>query len=193
MPAKEIKTYYPKTQQDWRKWLEKNHLRHDAVWVKLYKKGSNKPTINWREAVDEALCFGWIDSIKKTLDEQCSIQFFSKRKPNGTWSKINKEKIEQLIADGKMTSTGMAYIDAAKQNGSWSLLDEVEELIIPKDLEKAFKLNKGSKKYFQALNKSTQKNMLKWIVMARQVETRERRILEIAELAAVGERPKLFM
>jgi uncharacterized protein YdeI (YjbR/CyaY-like superfamily) len=193
MPAKEIKTYYPKTQQDWRKWLEKNHLRHDSVWVKLYKKGSNKPTINWREAVDEALCFGWIDSIKKTLDDQCSIQFFSKRKPNGTWSKINKEKIEQLIADGKMTSTGMAYIDAAKKNGSWSLLDEVEALIIPKDLEKAFKLNKGSKKYFQALNKSTQKNMLKWIALARQPQTRERRILEIAESAANGERPKLFV
>jgi uncharacterized protein YdeI (YjbR/CyaY-like superfamily) len=192
MSIKEAKTYYPKSQADWRKWLEKNHIRQDAVWVKLYKKGSNKPTINWREAVDEALCFGWIDSIKKTLDDQCSIQFFSKRKPNGTWSKINKEKIEHLIAAGKMTSTGMAYIEAAKQNGSWTLLDEVEELIIPQDLEKAFKQNKGSKKYFQALNKSTQKNMLKWIALARQPETRQKRILEIAESAAVEERPKLF-
>lgn len=192
MPTKEIKTYYPKSQAHWRKWLEKNHVREDGVWMMIYKKDSNKPTITWGEAVEEALCFGWIDSIKKTLDDQCAVQFFSKRKPKGTWSKINKAKVEKLIAAEKMTDAGMACIEIAKQNGSWNLLDDVEELIIPKDLETAFRKNKGSRKYFQALSRSTQKAMLQWIALAKQPETRQRRISEIAESAGLQERPKQF-
>ena len=193
MPIQEVETYYPKTRQHWRKWLEKNHARKDAVWVLQYRKEANKPTINWREAVDEALCFGWIDSIKKRLDDECTVQFFSKRKAKSTWSKINKEKVMDLIAAGKMTSAGMACIETAKQNGSWNLLDEVEDLTIPKDLEKAFRANKGAKKYFQACSKSRQKMMLQWVALAKQPETRARRIAEIAELAAAGKRPKQFM
>jgi len=89
--------------------------------------------------VDEALCFGWIDSIKKRLDEGRSIQFFSKRKPKGTWSKINKQKVQKFINNGQMTQAGLDCIATAKQNGSWTILDSVEALIIPKYLEKALK------------------------------------------------------
>lgn len=188
----DIEQFYPKSQTEWRQWLQENHVSKSSVWLIFYKKKSEQPTISWSEAVDEALCFGWIDSVKKKLDDERSIQFFSKRKPNGTWSKINKAKVEQLIASGKMMEAGHNIIVIAKQNGSWSILDEVEELIIPKDLEKEFKKKPGSKDYFLSLSKSVKKMMLQWIVLAKQEETRQKRINEIAELASQKLKPKQF-
>lgn len=184
--------FYPASQSDWRKWLEKNHQSKQSVWLVFYAKSSEKPSITWSEAVDVALCFGWIDSKKIKIDETTSHQFFSKRKPNSTWSKINKEKVQQLIDNGHMTQAGFDIIDIAKQNGSWTILDEVEELKIPNDLEKAFKKHKGSKDYFQNLSKSVRKMMLQWLVLAKRPETRQKRIDEIAELAGQKKKPKQF-
>ena len=150
------------------------------------------PTLSWSDAVDEALCFGWIDSKKVSIDKEKSHQFFSKRKPVSTWSKINKAKIERLIADGKMTKAGLESIEIAKHNGSWSILDDVEELIIPIELEKEFKKHKGSKDYFLSLSKSMKKMLLQWIVLAKQPETKQRRIGEIAETAGQKQKPKQF-
>jgi len=185
-----LETFYPKNQEEWRKWLQSNHISKQSIWVIFYKKSSGKPTITWSEAVDEALCFGWIDSVKKKLDEERSIQFFSKRKPNSTWSKINKEKVKQLIANNKLMPAGLACIEIAKKNGSWTILDDVEELIIPADLEQEFKKKKGAKNYFQSLSKSTQKALLQWVVLAKQKETRNKRITEIVDCAAKGQKPK---
>lgn len=193
MPAKDAVTYYPENSNQWRNWLTKHHLQQEGVWVILYKKQANKPTISWSEAVDEALCFGWIDSIKKTLDDQRSIQFFSKRKPKSTWSKINKQKVQKLIEAGKMAPAGFESIKIAQQNGSWNLLDEVEALVIPDDLEQAFTRHKGSKEYFSALSKSLKKMMLQWIVLAKQPTTRQKRIDEIAAHAGQGQKPKQFL
>jgi uncharacterized protein YdeI (YjbR/CyaY-like superfamily) len=190
MSKQEIEHFYPKTKQHWRKWLEKNHIRKDAVWLIHYKKNADKPTIGWSDAVDEALCFGWIDSKGVTIDETSFKQYYCKRKPKSTWSKVNKEKLKQLIAANKMTDAGLACIEIAKQNGSWTILDEVEELIIPKDLSKAFRNNKGSEKYFLSLSKSKQKYLLQWIVLARQPQTRQKRIDEIALCASEGKMPK---
>ena len=145
-----------------------------------------------REAVDEALCFGWIDSVRKTLDNETFIQFFSKRKPNGTWSKVNKEKIRQLVEAGLMTQAGLESIETAKQNGSWTILDEVEELILPNDLEIEFNTQPGSKDFFLSLSKSVRKAMLQWLVLAKQPETRQKRIREIVELAALKQKPNRF-
>src|SRR5690606_36234564 len=136
------------------------------------------------EAVDVALCFGWIDSKKIKIDEETSHQFFSRRKPRSTWSKINKEKVQRLIENGLMTPAGYQSIDVAKQNGSWTLLDEVEELITPKDLEKAFSKQKGSKEHFLSLSKTARKMMLQSLVLAKRPETRQKRIAEITGLAA---------
>jgi uncharacterized protein YdeI (YjbR/CyaY-like superfamily) len=193
MPAKDAVTYYPENSNQWRKWLIKHHFQEDGVWVILYKKQANKPTISWSEAVDEALCFGWIDSIKKTLDAERSIQFFSKRKPKSTWSKINKQKVQKLIEAGKMAPAGFESIKVAQQNGSWNLLDEVEALVIPTDLEQAFAQHKGSKEYFSGLSKSLKKMMLQWIVLAKQPTTRQKRIDEIAAHAGQGQKPKQFL
>lgn len=183
---------YATTRKEWRKWLSENHDKKQGVWLIQYKKSTGKPSLAWSEAVDEALCFGWIDSIKKKRDEESTIQFFGKRKATSTWSKINKEKANQLIENGLMTPAGLTTIETAKRNGSWTILDEVEALKIPRDLITAFNLRKGSKSYFDRLSKSTRKAILQWLVLAKRPETRQKRIDEIAELAGQSRKPKQF-
>jgi uncharacterized protein YdeI (YjbR/CyaY-like superfamily) len=188
----EIETFCPASQTEWRKWLKKNHHSKQSVWLVCYKKESNKQTITWSGAVDEALCFGWIDSKRIPVNGEKFMQFFSKRKLNGTWSKVNKEKIKQLIDKGFMMKAGFDIIESSKQNGSWTILDEVEKLIIPKDLIKEFKSRKGSKDFFLSLSKSVRKAILQWIVLAKRPETRQKRIIEIAEIASQKLKPKQF-
>lgn len=190
MKKQETKIYYPPNQNAWRKWLEKNHQTEQAVWLHLYNKNSDKKSISWSEAVDVALCYGWIDSKKVKIDHESIHQFFSQRKPKSTWSKINKAKVETLIKQGLMKEAGYASIELSKQNGSWTLLDEVEELIIPVDLEAAFATKTHSKEFFLSLSKSVRKIILSWLVLAQTRETREKRITEIAERAAQQLKPK---
>lgn len=190
MQKKEIEIFYPTSPTAWRKWLEKNHVSKEAVWLVFYKKGSTKQSLTWSESVDVALCFGWIDSKKIKIDEMTSHQYFSKRKHNSTWSKINKEKVQQLIESGLMTEAGYKSIEIAKQNNSWTILDEVEELIIPKDLEAQFKNKPKAKRYFLSLSKSNKKAILQWVVLAKRPETRLKRITEIIELAEQKQKPR---
>ncbi|WP_246581610.1 YdeI/OmpD-associated family protein [Echinicola shivajiensis] len=187
-----MEEYYPANCADWQKWLEANHHSKQSVWIVFYNKNSGKDSISWSEAVETALCFGWIDSKKQTIDEFSYRQFYSKRKPNSTWSKINKDKVQMLIETGQMMPAGFESIEIAKQNGLWTILDEVEELIVPKDLEATFITQKGSKDYFLSLNKSMRKTILQWIVLAKIAETRQNRINQVAELAAKGQKPKQF-
>lgn len=184
--------FYPTSLRDWRQWLEANHQSKQSVWLVFYAKMSKKPSLTWSEAVDVALCFGWIDSKKIKIDDETSHQFFSRRKPNSTWSRINKVKVQQLIEQGLMTQAGLDSIETAKQNGSWTILDEVEELIIPNDLEEAFDKYGGSKDYFLSLSKSVKKMMLTYLVLAKRPDTRQKRIDEIAEHAGQKMKPKQF-
>jgi uncharacterized protein YdeI (YjbR/CyaY-like superfamily) len=190
MQTNETPTYCPASRQEWRLWLSENHDTGQSIWLIQHKKQSGKPTISWSESVDEALCFGWIDSIRKSVDDDTFMQFFCKRKPNSAWSKINKEKVERLMAEGLMAQAGMDCIETARKNGSWSVLDEVEELTIPEDLETAFKSQPGSMDYFSGLSKSVKKIMLQWVAFAKRPETRQNRINEIAERAALKLKPK---
>lgn len=192
MHKNEIETYCPTSPADWRKWLEKNHQSKQAIWLVYFKTSTNIPSVSWSEAVDEALCFGWIDSTKKTIDQERYMQYFSRRKPNSTWSRINKEKVAKLIQNNQMTAAGFKSIEIAKENGTWSLMDDVEKLIIPKDLKIALSKNKHSMEFFQRQSKSIKKGMLHWVVIAKRAETRKKRIAEIAQLAAKGMRPKQF-
>lgn len=185
-------TFHPADRNAWRQWLARDHEVKISVWVVFYKVKTGQRGLSWSEAVDEALCFGWIDSKALTLDEHRYMQFFSRRKPKSVWSRINKEKVDRLIADGLMAEAGLRCIEIAKENGSWTSLDAVEDLIIPPDLEKAFKKHKGSKIFFTGLSKSVRKAILQWIAMAKLPETRQRRINEVAELGARGEKPKQF-
>ncbi|WP_207535644.1 YdeI/OmpD-associated family protein [Desertivirga arenae] len=188
-----IETFCPADRQAWRRWLEENHRSKASVWIVQYRKHTNKPSISWSEAVDEALCFGWIDSIRKSIDQDSFIQFFCPRKPRSAWSKINKAKVETLIKSGLMTEAGYKAIETAKQNGSWSILDEVEELVIPEQLIQQFEIHQGSYEYFLGLSRSVKKMILQWIAMAKRPETREKRIKEVAELAGRNLKPKQFM
>ena len=189
---KEIETFCPKSRQEWREWLQKNHTQKQSVWLIYYKKKSGVPTVMYSEAVDEALCVGWIDSKAKPLDEEKFMQFFSKRKAKSVWSKVNKAKVERLIGEGLMTKAGFESIETAKQNGSWTILDEAEALLIPKDLDDEFQKRPKAKNYFLGLSRSDKRNILQWLVLAKREETRQKRIAEIVELADQNQKPKQF-
>ena len=188
----ELEEYCPHDKKDWRKWLEKNHAKKEAVWLIFYKKKTPKYNLSWSESVDEALCFGWIDSVKKTIDSEKYKQYFSKRKAKSNWSKINKDKVTTLIEQGLMKEEGYKSIEIAKENGSWTILDEVETLVIPDDLKEEFANFQGSMEFFDSLSKSVKKILLYWVVSAKRKETRQRRILEIAENASQSLKPKQF-
>lgn len=179
-----IKTFYAKDENAWRKWLEENHSKEVSVWLLIYKKQSDTPSIYYDEAVNQALCFGWIDSKANKKDEKSYYQFFAKRNPKSNWSKINKGKVEKLIAQGLMAVAGFAAIETAKQNGTWTALDEVDNSIIPGDLQKEFDKNQTAFKNFEAFPRSSKKGILEWILNAKKPETRQKRIAETVELAA---------
>lgn len=184
---------YINTKAEWRQWLNDFHQSRQSVWVICNTQKSGLPVVGWSELVDEALCFGWIDSTRKTIDEASFKQLFSRRKPNSTWSRINKEKVQRLINSKLMTEAGLECIRIAKENGSWIILDTVEDLIIPEDLQEAFKEYVGSEEYFLNLSKSMKKMMLQWIILAKRPETRQKRIVEIVESAVQGKKPKHFL
>ncbi|WP_285009300.1 YdeI/OmpD-associated family protein [Pedobacter faecalis] len=188
----QIEIFYPETVADWNEWLAANHQKKQSVWLVQHHKASGRPTVSWSEAVDVALCYGWIDSKKIKIDQYTTHQFFSRRKPKSTWSKINKDKVEQLVKEGLMSDAGYESIRIAKENGSWNVLDEVEALQVPADLQQAFDANPGAEAYYNSLSKSIKKMMLHWIVLAKRPETRLSRIQEIASHAAEGTKPKQF-
>ncbi|WP_312398607.1 YdeI/OmpD-associated family protein [Sphingobacterium sp.] len=190
--TKEVQSISIDTKEEWRRWLTLHHRTEQAVWIICNTKNSGLPAVAWSELVDEALCFGWIDSTRKTIKAGTFKQLFSKRKPRGTWSRVNKEKIERLTAMELMTEAGLEAVRLAKENGSWSVLDSVESLQIPADLENAFKSFPGSVVFFEGLSKSVKKMMLQWIALAKRPETRIKRILEVAEQAASQKKPKQF-
>ena len=189
---KETEVFCPKNKKQWRKWLEMNHMEKDAVWLVFYRKASSKYNLSWSESVDESLCFGWIDSTKRTIDSERYKQYFTKRKAKSNWSKINKEKIEALIDNGLMTEAGFKSIEIAKENGSWTILDKVENLEIPKDLKQGLANHKGAAEYFESLSRSDKKSMLYWVVSAKREETRLKRIIEIVQNAGQQRKPKPF-
>ena len=186
----ELETFCPSNRTEWREWLKENHQTHKSIWVIFYKKSTQIPTVSWPEAVEEALCFGWIDSTKKTIDDQKFRQFFSPRKAKSNWSKINKAKVQQLIENSLMTEAGQRSIDVAKENGSWTILDAVEDLIVPDDLTEALSVETKAKEYFSSLSNSKTKQLLYWIMSAKRAETRTKRIAEIVEAASEGLLPK---
>jgi len=192
MSTQETETYCPKSRADWRKWLEKNHDSEQSIWLVHFKSSTKVASLTWSEAVDEALCFGWIDSTRRPIDEERYMQYFSKRKPKSMWSRINKEKVDQLIQNNLMTQAGLACIDTAKENGSWTFLDKIEALVIPEDLAAALAKYKGAKDYFDGLSKSAKKILLRWVIFTKRIETRQKKILEIEERASENLSPIQF-
>ena len=178
-----VAIFYAKDRAAWRAWLQANHHIEKSVWLLVYKKESNIPSITYNEALDEALCFGWIDSKSNKRDSDSFYQFFAKRNPKSNWSRVNKQKVEMLIQNNLMTTAGLEMINLAKETGTWTALDEVENLTIPSDMQEKLDVNPKAKEYFELFPRSVKRGILEWILNAKRPETRLKRIEETVSLA----------
>ncbi len=176
--------------QEWRSWLHDNHNQSDGIYLIFYKVESKKPSMRWEEAVKVALCYGWIDSTVKKLDEERRRQYFCPRKPKSVWSKLNKSYIENLIRDGLMHESGLAIIETAKKNGSWIALDDVENGVIPEDLKEAFDRHPNAFENYQNFAPGYRKSYLYWLNQAKRQETRNKRMEEIIELCLANKKSR---
>lgn len=188
MPEPPPNSVHPATREDWRAWLQTHHARPDGVWLISWKKAAGRPQFDYDAAVEEALCFGWVDSKPAKLDDLRTMLWFAPRKPGTGWSKPNKERVEWLTAAGLMTPAGQAKVDAAKADGSWSKLDGVEALEVPTDLAKALAGLPPAAEHFAAFPRSVKRGILEWILQAKRPETRAKRVAETARLAQQNER-----
>ena len=180
----EYERVHPESRGEWRVWLEAHHDTSPGVWLVQWRPVTRLPRLTYDEAVEEALCFGWIDSRAKRLDADRSMITMTPRKPTSVWSRPNKERVERLIADGLMTPPGLRAVEIAKFNRSWQLLDDIDALVVPDDLAAALAASGAATQGFAALPPSTQKTLLYAIKSARRPETRTRRIAAAVEAAA---------
>ena len=179
---------HPETIAAWRDWLTKHHQDTDGVWLARWKRASGKVPLDYALIVEEALCFGWIDGQATTLDDRRQAQLLTPRRRGSGWARSNKERVERLIADGRMTEAGLRVIDAARADGSWSLLDAAEALIEPVELGAALDANPEARRHWDAFPESPRRALIIWVTSAKRPETRRRRVASIVEEAAQGRR-----
>jgi uncharacterized protein YdeI (YjbR/CyaY-like superfamily) len=177
-----------RTRDEWRAWLEANHAVEKGVWLVTWKPVTGRGSLDYEQAVEEALCFGWVDSKGGAVDAERTRLYFAQRNPKSGWARTNKARVERLIAEDRMAPAGLAAIERAKANGAWTLLDDVENLVVPDDLAAAFVQHPPAADHWAAFPRSPRRAMLEWIVQARRPETRAARIAEIATAAARNER-----
>lgn len=171
---------------DLKNWLARHHTQTESVWLVSCKKHVAHKYVAYDEIVDAVVSFGWIDSQVRKLDEDRSMLLLSPRKRGSAWSKVNKDRVARLAAAGLIHPAGQAKVDAAKRDGSWSFLDDVEALIKPADLVAAFERHPGAAENFDAFGRSAQRALLEWIKLAKRPETRARRVEETARQAAAN-------
>lgn len=174
---------HPLTRAEWRDWLAANHERDGGVWLISYKKATGLPAMTYDEAVEEALCWGWVDSKPRKLDEERSMLYYAPRQGGSGWSRPNKERVERAIATGQMTAAGLAKVEEAKADGTWTMLDAVENLELPDDLAAEFDRYPNARANWEAFPRSAKRGILEWIIQARKPETRAKRVEETARLA----------
>lgn len=176
------------TRAAWRRWLEANHATATGAWAVSFKKSSGRGGPTYEELVEEALCFGWVDSVGGKVDELRTKLYFAPRKRGSGWASTNKARVARLAADGLMAPAGLAAVAQAQADGSWSLLDASEAAVVGDDLRAAFARHAGSEANFEAFPRGVRKAILQWIDQARTAETRAKRVEETARLAALNER-----
>lgn len=172
--------------EQWREWLADHHDREAGVWLVSWKQATGKPRISYEAAVEEALCFGWVDSLPRKIDERRSALRFTPRDPASRWSRLNKQRVERMVEQGKMTDAGLALVEQAKASGAWSALDEVEELLVPDDLQAALDERPGAAETWEGYPPSVKRGALELLVDAKRPETRARRVEQLAADAASG-------
>ncbi|TGE13465.1 YdeI/OmpD-associated family protein [Hymenobacter elongatus] len=183
--------FQPGTRAEWRQWLAAHHTDSPGVWLVYYKKTAARPRVSYDEAVEEALCFGWIDSLPRKLDAERTMLLFTPRKPTSGWSKVNKERLVRLEAAALLTPAGRAAIDKAQQNGTWESLDAAEAGLVPEDLAAALAANAAAARSFAAFSRSARKLILTWVLAAKRPATRATRVAETVRMAALGKRANL--
>jgi uncharacterized protein YdeI (YjbR/CyaY-like superfamily) len=169
-----------------RDWLKANHQQPESIWLVTYKKAVADRYVAYGDIVDEALCFGWIDSLPRKLDDMRTMVLLSPRKAGSGWSAVNKAKIERLECEGRLHESGLTAINRAKADGGWSKLDAVDQLIEPEDLKLALNALDNARRHFDAFSRSSRRGILEWIIQAKRPETRAKRINETAKLAALN-------
>ena len=174
----------PKSRKAWRAWLEKNHASSPGLWLVYAKKHTGISSLSYADAVEEALCFGWIDSLLHPIDDSLYKQIFTPRKPASTWSALNKQRVEKLMAAGQVTAAGMTMIELAKTTGTWDSLAETEALTMPPELKKAIDGNTSARKNWPAYTASQQKGFLRMLHDAKTPETRAKRIARILDIVS---------
>ena len=186
-------TYHATTVADWRAWLAEHGTSSLGVWLIIYRKDSSASSIDYPTAVDHALCYGWIDSKPNKRDGESYFQYFSPRHPKSNWSRVNKEKVARLEAAGLLAPPGVAMVELAKRTGTWTALDEVENLVIDPDLRAAFDAAPpGAWTNFDAFPRSVKRGILEWIFVAKRPATRAKRIRTTVEMAARNKRANQY-
>jgi uncharacterized protein YdeI (YjbR/CyaY-like superfamily) len=180
--------FHAESRRQWRNWLREHHLSLKGIWLVRWKKGSGRPLVTYDEAVEEGLCFGWIDSRPRSLDGSRSMLWFAPRKPGSGWSALNKARVERLSLAGLMAPAGLAKIEAAKADGSWNALDAVDALEVPPDLAHALQAYTPAAEHFGSFPRSVKRSILEWIANAKMPATRAARVERTAVLAGKNER-----
>jgi uncharacterized protein YdeI (YjbR/CyaY-like superfamily) len=172
----------------WREWLAANHARTEGVWLVTWKARTGRPTFPYEEAVEEALCFGWIDGQLGRGGDEKTMQWFAPRRPKSTWARSNKERVARLEAAGQMTPAGTAAIERAKANGSWNALDDIDNMVMPPDLAAALAERDGARANWASSSKSSRRMALAWVTQVKSPDIRARRVARVADQVARGER-----
>jgi uncharacterized protein YdeI (YjbR/CyaY-like superfamily) len=180
----ELKKVRPKSRAAWREWLEEHHATSLGIWLVFAKKDTGLPTLTYEDAVQEALCFGWIDSLVKSIDERFHMQMFTPRKPKSAWSATNKARLAKLMKAGVMAPAGLAAVALAKKSGSWKTYADVDAMTIPPELQRAFDANPDARKNWLTYTTSAQRSFLHMINNAKRPETRETYVRRVVDLVA---------
>jgi uncharacterized protein YdeI (YjbR/CyaY-like superfamily) len=176
------------TRAEWRAWLEANHASATGAWLVTWRKGAGRPILEYEDAIEEALCFGWVDSTGGRVDELRGRLYYAPRRPRSGWARTNRARVERLIAAGLMAPAGLAAIERAKANGAWTSLEDVENLVVPDDLAAALDAAPVAAANWAAFSPTTRRGFLYWVGQARRPGTRAARIERTVELAARNER-----
>jgi uncharacterized protein YdeI (YjbR/CyaY-like superfamily) len=183
-------TFHARDRRAWRAWLSKHHARKSEIWLLLYKKHVDKPSVRYDEAVEEALCFGWIDGILKRIDDEQHVVRFSPRQPGSGWSESNKRRVRAMVKAGKMTEAGLALVQAAKKSGAWARAAERSKpLEVPADLRRALARNRRAQRNFDEFAPGYQRDYVHWVLAAKRDDTRRRRIREVVRRSAQNKKP----
>ena len=180
--------FTPKSRRSWRAWLEKHHAAKTEVWLVFYKRHTGKPTLSYNDAVEEALCFGWIDGVKRSVDDERYMHRFSPRKASSRWSESNKKRVARMLRAGQMTEAGRRAVQRAKRNGKWTETTRPIDLSMPTEFANALKRNRKAAAHFESLAPSYQRQYIGWITTAKRQETRLRRLDEAMGLLELGKK-----